>query len=517
MARDWLQDVIAEHPEIAVAQETNWVRIGLNHDQLVDWIGKLKDDWAFGAMVAEVDPDHKIQLLYLFYGANTPWIGLQVTADEAFLPSISSMVFAADWQEREIEDLYEIRFQGHPQLGNFVLHDEIWPEGMAPMLSSFLNAPGQTPARNGVSHPQIVHAPGAFVMPVGPVYSGVGESIRFHLETVGEEIIFAHLRPFYKYRAIEKLMQGRSPEEVLLIAERIDGLSAFAHSLALAQALEALGPCPVPARADGLRVLWAEWERIRSHVKTLGAILESTGLTVPANLLAAWEEELLQLAAVYTGHRYLFGLNRLGGLARNWTHDEIQTLLEETGRIVGQVLTITEDLTFDNSFLDRLERVGHLSRDLAVTYGLVGPVARASGLQRDLRNWQPYSRYGQLNFRVPVQSEGDGYARFRQFTQEIRESRHLLEQIPETLSGGGVRGSPAPFREGTAVGYCEGPAGAIVYGVWMDRRGHIERCRIITPGLVNWHALPPAVRHFAFQDFPIILASFGLSVADLDR
>jgi Ni,Fe-hydrogenase III large subunit len=366
--------------------------------------------------------------------------------------------------------------------------------------------------------PRIVEAPGSFVMPVGPVYSGTAESIQFHLETVGEEIVFAHIRPFYKYRAVEKILEGQEPSVALLIAERIDGLTAFAHSLALAQALETLADTPVPPRAKLLRVFWAEFERIRSHIHVLAGILESTGLSVPANLMQALEENLLQVSGVSAGHRYLFGLNKLGGLSRDWSHAEIQTIVHQLGTVVQQSQRISDALAFDNSFLDRLESVGVLNRDLAISDGLGGPVARASGVNRDLRAWQEYAAYDQITFGIPVQSEGDGYARFRQLCQEIDQSYGIIQQIPPLLSPETPMASGVRITEtGTAFGYVESPSGAIICGVSVNGQGMIERSRVVTPGLVNWHAFPQAVRHFAFQDFPIILATFGLSVADLDR
>ena len=515
----WLKPILDRYAGIRATVERNWIRITTSPDLLPELVGVLTHDWAFAGIVPENDPKtHSVRLLYVFYAPHGPWIGIEVTNHDQSVPTVSDVLFAADWQEREMEDLFDVHFKGHPQLGDFVLHDDYWPEGTAPMRRNSWEIHQKAIGSQDVFTPGIVEAPGSFVMPIGPIYSGTAESIQFRLETVGEEIVFAHIRPFYKYRAVEKILEGQEPPVALLIGERIDGLTAFSHSLALAQALEILADTPVPPRAKLLRVFWAEVERIRSHIQVLAGILESTGLSVPANLMQVLEEDLLQVSGASAGHRYLFGLNKLGGLSRDWSEAEIRAIVRQIGMAMQKSQRILEALAFDNSFLDRLESVGTLNRDLAVMHGLVGPVARASGVKRDLRVWQAYAAYDQIAFDIPVQSEGDGYARFRQLSQETDQSYRIIQQIPPLLSSGDHMASGIRITEpGTAFGYVESPSGAVICGVSVNRQGMIERCRMMTPGLVNWHAFPPAVRHFAFQDFPIILATFGLSVADLDR
>ncbi len=514
-----MKRILDGYAGIGVMIERNWIRFTTPPELLRELVGALTHDWVFAGIVPETDPKtHSVRLLYVFYASQGPWIGIEVSSHHQSVPTVSDLLFAADWPEREMEDLFDVHFEGHPQLGDFVLHDEHWPEGTAPMRRQAWEIRQKETESQDVFAPQIVETLGLFVMPIGPVYSGTAESIQFRLETVGEEIVFAHIRPFYKYRAVEKILEGQEPPVALLIGERIAGVNAFSHSLALAQALEILADAPIPLQVKLLRVFWAEVERIRSHFQVLAGILESTGLSVPANLMQALEEKLLQVSSMSAGHRYLFGLNKFGGLSRDWSDAEIQVIVRQIGAAVQQSQRILEALAFDNSFLDRLESVGTLTRDLAIMHGLVGPLARASGVKRDLRASQPYAAYDQITFDIPVQCEGDGYSRFRQLSQEINQSYRIIQQIPPLLSPEDCMAPGVRITEpGTAFGYAEGPSGAVICGVSVNRQGMIERCRLMTPGLANWHAFPQAVRHFAFQDFPIIFATFGLSVADLDR
>ena len=515
-----LEHILMEHQEMRMRVESNWIRITAEPSQLPELARELTPQWAFAGIVPQGDCEtQNLRLLYVFYAQKGPWLGIEVRNHDQNIPTISHILFAADWQEREMEDLFDVHFAGHPLLGNFVLHDSHWPEGTAPMKRHSEEIHQKANVFQDLGTPRIVESPGSFLMPIGPIYSGTAESIQFGLETVGEEIVFAHIRPFYKYRAVEKLLRGQTPTGALLIGERIDGLTAFSHALAMAQALETLAAIQISPRAKVLRVFWAEIERIRSHLQVLAGILESTGLSVPQNLLQALEEELLQISGAFSGHRYLFGLIRAGGLSRDWSDEDIQNMVGRLETLVRHSQQILDALAFDNSFLDRLEAVGTLSSESAGTHGLVGPVARASGINRDLRICQPYAAYDQIVFDVPVQAEGDGYARFRQLTQEMAQSIRIIQQIPLMLMPGEVLSSDE-FRitqARTAFGYAESPAGAVLCAVSSNNQGTVEHCRVITPGLVNWHAFSESLRHFTFQDFPIILATFGLSVADLDR
>ncbi len=454
-------------------------------------------------------------LQYVWMGPEARWLLVDVAMDGAVVPSITPTVFAADWAEREAEDLFGVNFAGHPQLGDFILHDEDWTERLAPMRMR-PEPPAHGGGRDPYEPPRIVQAPGRFVMPVGPVFSGAQESVRFLLETVGEEIMHAHVRLFYKYRGLEKLMERQTPNRAVLVAERVNGMQAFAHGLAFAQAVEAVAAAVVPPRARALRTVLAEWERLRSHVGTLAGIVESTGLSVPANLLAAVEERLLQQSARYLGHRYLFGLVALGGLSRDPGDDALHALAEAGVEAVAAVQAVCHRLTFDNSFLDRLEAVGILPPPRAATLGLVGPVGRASGAPADVRCWHPYAAYDQHPVTPVIESEGDGYARFRVFRREVAASVDLIQRCAASLPAGPVQ-TPVPVVPGVGLAAVEAPSGALAYWVRIGSAGTVDRCHIMTPAFLNWHGLADAVRDFAFQDFPIIVSTLGLSVADADR
>jgi len=493
--------------------------------ELCRWVRKR--GFVFVGLIVEQEPEQWL-LRYVFYPSRregdegeASWVHVisSQPLPQTTFPSTLEVIPGIDWHEREAEDLFELKFEGHPKLGDFVLHDDAWQEGLAPMRKEFdAHRPiGHRTADPNWRPQRIVHAAGAFAMPIGPIYSGVAESAHFILETVGEDVIRALPRFFYKHRAVEKIAEGRWPEEVMLLAERFNGISAFAHGLACAQALEAIGDIEVPPRAGALRAWLAELERLRHHVGLIHDICESTALTVAASQAAMLEEELLRLCGSLTGHRYLFGLIACGGLTRDFKEAELKSAVERAREVLERLSRLESNLIRTGSFLDRLEEVGIVTEKEARAYGLVGPIARASGLARDLRRVQPYLNYAQYAFDVPTESEGDGYARLRVLFAEARAATGIIGQALDRLPQGPVRTERVPGGPGAALGWAEAPLGAAFHWVRLDDEGRVSRYRIIPPSFVNWHAFYLAAEAFAFQDFPIILASFGLSVSENDR
>jgi Ni,Fe-hydrogenase III large subunit/Ni,Fe-hydrogenase III component G len=478
-------------------------------------------DFAFAGLIVEEGAGEWC-LRYVFYGdRESGWIHVLVRAQigEDEFPSIvvDARIYAADWHEREAEDLFGLRFSGHPLLGDFVLHDDVWREGVAPMRRGFdTRTAGVHRAAREWRPRRIVHEPGAFVMPVGPKFSGITESVQFLLETVGEDVISTTTRLSYKWRAIEKLAEGRTAEEALLLAERFAATTAFAHGFAFCRAVESATATEVPARARTLRVFLAELERLRQHAGAIQEICESTALVVATSQAGLLEEDLLRVAGKLTSHRYLFGLLAPGGLSCDLPDVACREALGEAKDVLMRMDALERQLRISSSFLDRIEEVGIVSLRTARDYSLLGPVARASGFARDLRREHPYSGYDAFEFEVPVETEGDGYARLRLLFSEARQSVRIMEQALRGSSEGEIF-RPVEARAGAALGWCEAPRGGTFHWVRLDDEGRILRYRVMTPSFANWHSFHLAAEKFAFQDFPIILSTFDLSVGESDR
>jgi formate hydrogenlyase subunit 5 len=474
----------------------------------------------FGGLI--VEQRDQWNLRYVFLAPCSGWAHfiLRVALETQVVPSISAQVHAADWHEREAEDLFGLDFEGHPRLGDFVLHDQVWQERITPMRKAFRARQEhfERRPRKDWRPTLVVQDPGSFAMPVGPVYEGgVGQSVHYLLETVGEDVIRAAPRLFYNYRAVEKIAEDQQVSDVLLLAERFSATSAFAHSLAFCQAIEKALHVEVPRRARGLRVALAELERLRRHAGTIAEICHSTALAVSEAHASITEEKLLRASCRFAGHRYLFGLNTPGGLRRDFDLEACLELLAAVDSASAELRELDERLRYSSSFLDRLEDVGVVSQDSARELDLAGPVGRASGLRNDLRRICPYSGYDSYDFEAACEQEGDGYARLRILFSEAQESARLIRQVIGSLEPGAISVKLPETQPAAASGWVEAPVGAAVHWVRLDRQGRVERYRILSPSFRNWHGLHAAVEDFAFQDFPIILATFGLSAAECDR
>lgn len=480
---------------------------------------------SFGGLIVE-ELNDKLRLAYLFLAAGSGWIQviLETASSTRCVPSISPHVHAADWHEREVEDLFGLEFEGHPRLGDFILHDQVWPEGAAPhrKLHKRSMDPHHAHFRRRPNlewRPLlVVKDPGSFAMPLGPVYEGgIGESLHFMLETVGEDVLRAVPRLFYNFRAVEKIAEGQTIAGALLLAERFAATSSFAHSMAFCNAVERIWEVQVPPRAQHLRIVLAELERLRHHTATIADICQSTALGVAAAQNAILEEVLLRTSCRFVGHRYMFGLNVPGGLRRDFDGADLTLLLNAVNHVAKKLHDMEDRLYFTSSFLDRLEDAGVIEPEKARDLNLLGPVGRASGQHQDLRRASPYNGYERFEFKVPSENEGDGFARLRVLFQEAYQSVALISQAIDRLPPGAISAEVRAHRAGLALGWSEAPIGATLHVVRLDDAGHVQRYHAITPSFNNWLGFHVAVEDFAFQDFPIILATFGLSATECDR
>lgn len=522
-SHELLQYLDSDHPGLDVHEGPDRLVIEAAPDAVPDFAARMVSGMHFEfatLLVEELAGSEGFRVHYFLYARDEPRL-LEIATTAApgvALPAISDRVHAADWHEREAEDLFGIHFAGHPFLGDFVLHDDRWPEDVVPMRHSFdRNVRPQEQGRGADWHPRrLLDEQGALVLPVGPIWGDYAESGLWLLESPGEQIRQAHTRLFYKYRGVEKIAEGQTPEHALLLAERFSGNAAFAHALAYCQALEKLAGCKIPPRAEALRLVFAELERMRYHAATIAQLAGSTALVVAKAMGQEIEEKLLRLSGEVCGHRYLFGVIAPGGLAYEPDVVALERLGMGVERYAAELGQLDRLLTHSSSFLDRLEEMGMLPPELAAAYGAVGPVGRASGRPIDLRCALPYGAYAETPPAVPVEDEGDGYARLRVFFAEIQASADLIHHQLSQLPGGDVK-APCEAHPGGALAWVEAPSGAAFHWLRLDEAGRIARLRLGTPGFRNWHAFHRAVEGAAFQDFPIIQASFGLSIAENDR
>lgn len=373
-----------------------------------------------------------------------------------------------------------------------------------------------------------VHArgKGLFVYPLGPVRADVAESLLYRLEVLGDEIVHVGIRPGFKHRHIQELVRGRTVSEALPVVDRFTTTSTVHHGLAMAMAVEAAWAWSVPAEHERTRTLLAELERLASHFGDLALLAASTGLTVPQMEYLHLKESVLRVNASLFGHRYLRGCIRPGGVDPGlWPQgaDPVQAA-DRIGRVGRSASDVARDLEATPSFLDRLDGAGLIPSSTLDTVRPVGPVGRAGGHGLDVRAVRPYAAYGSLPVRIAEWKVADAHGRFRVRVGEVGESIQAVQAIlagwdPERVraAGDGQPNRPDPPRRRHGIGIVEAPRGLLAYHLRLDEGGRIQSLAVATPSARNWRTVPAALANGnILQDFPIIDASFALSVAGWD-
>jgi formate hydrogenlyase subunit 5 len=431
------------------------------------------------------------------------------------IPSLANTCPLLSWYEREITDLFGLRFVDHPQPERLVLH-----EGVNPPCPPFdPDYPADLPLRVESTTQAIPEIGGdqadVQLLPFGPVRADVVESAEFLFFYVGEAILHYHPRLFFKHRGMEKRFEGLSSERGVLLAERVSGVGSVAHALAYCQAVEAAAHCTVPPRAKFLRVLLAEMERLYNHLHYFGHLCHTTTLKVGEAEGKLLEEQAKQLNARLTGSRFLRSVLCLGGLRREldpkpWLATELTALAETFSRYAGHMENTA-------SHLDRLITTGKLDRRVAFDQGATGPIERASGVDRDLRRDHPYAAYGELPPTVALRDAGDAHARVQVRMAEVDASIALIKRAIDELPDGPVRAdcTVAPRSEG--LSWAETPRGSLFYAVHIGGDGKLARVKIKSPSFSNWRVFPFTVHDSNMMDYAINEASFGLTIAGCDR
>jgi Ni,Fe-hydrogenase III large subunit/Ni,Fe-hydrogenase III component G len=450
--------------------------------------------------------------------AEQTWVHLVADLDgeNPAFPSLSEIMPATDWYEREVWEELGVIPEGHALLHRLRLPPD-WPEDIYPQRRAFAWAQ-RVPAREP-RYFELEPAPeGVVDYPLGPVRSGVVESGHYTLRTVGEELVDMRLQLFYKHRGVEKRAEGLALEHLPLVAERISGTSAFANSLALCQALERAAEQEIPPRARFLRTLFAELERLYNHLGYQADLCQATGLVVGQAQFEILKERVLRLNASISGHRYLFGMNVPGGLSRDLSEAQQAAVQELMDSLSREVETLHGLLLASPSHLDRLEATGILPPQEASAYSAVGPIGRACGIDRDLRRDHPYAAYAEVSFDVPVRHTGDAFARARLRMEETMQTLQIITQVLDRLPGGPV-GTPIErlLAGKSATGWAESARGECLHWVLVGEDGTLQRYRVRPASFANWQAFALAIPgHNILTDFPVIEQSFGLSFAGAD-
>ena len=443
-------------------------------------------------------------------GGQSGYVITETPIEDGEYPALSDIAPAAFVEECEIYEQFGIR----PATGKPLNRIMLPPHADLPTLG---RKPRQEPEEARAPH---TVAGEAFEFPFGPVRQVGVESLYYGLVTSGEEVVDLYLFTWHKHRGLEWRLRGKTPQQALFLAERAEGLSAVAQGWAFAAAAEAATGTRPPEAAQRTRATALELERLYNHAAAMAALCQSTGLSVGQSAAEIALERLLRLNARSFGHRYLFGVVAVGGVSRAPDPDAIRA---ELPGAYGEFRRAADALLGTNSFVDRLEATGILTADQARTLGLVGPVARATGLAADARlvPGGPYGTETRTEAAVATATAGDVLARFTVMLAEAAESVRLIGSFLDAGTAAGtaeltaVKGGTGG---GTGLGWAESPRGEALAWVALGGDGRITRARLRPASARNWRGFDDACRsQNVFTDIPIIEASFWLTAAGMAR
>jgi formate hydrogenlyase subunit 5 len=429
-------------------------------------------------------------------------------------PALTPVVPAAFWYERALHDLSGVVPDGHPRLDPLLLPGEpgqLHPRPGHPESGGEPDAHARASDRRG---PVDVSGHGMFTLPLGPVRSGVYESIEFLIETPGEDIPHFNIRPHYKHRGIAKRFEGMTIADATLIAERVEGIASVAHALAFAHAVETLADAEIPLRAALIRLIHAELERIANHLDVVVRLCDAAGLAIGTSRFGWHKEQVMRLVSALCGNRFGRSVVCAGGVSAVPRLDPAATGAAVVG-LARQIRADQRALMESPSFLDRIRGTGRLDPALAASHGALGPVGRGSGFDDDARRCRPYDAYRQLPaFEPAVSDECDAMARLRVRWAEIEIAVDLIRCACHELTGVVDQdlAVPVDVEDGFAVGWAESPQGEVLYGLEL-RGGRVGRCFARTASLHNMVLFHDVFHGDVFTDFPFIEASFGLCYA----
>lgn len=359
----------------------------------------------------------------------------------------------------------------------------------------------------------------SYRIPMGPYHPALEEPYKLEMFCEGETVCDAKLHIGFNFRGIEHLAETRNYVQVVALMERVCGICSNIHTLTLCQAMETLAGVTPPPRALYIRVIMAELERLHSHVLWAGIASKLMGFKTMFMSCFALREKIMDVLQAISGNRVNYSMNRIGGTNRD-LHDPRDVLAAVDKLEREMIETVVPVFTASTTARSRCAGIGVLTLEKAISCGVVGPTARASGVGQDIRKSAPYAAYSDLEFHVPVETAGDVRARLFVRAMEIIQSCRILRQALTKIPPGPWNNGEdkITFQAGSAISRAEAPRGEIIYSVsWKENSRNPSRVHVRTPTFANMPAVRWMVQGARLADTPLIQASIDPCYSCTDR
>ena len=436
-----------------------------------------------------------------------------IPGSDPTFPSVTPLVPACVWYEREAFDMYGLVAEGLPDKRRLVLSDD-WPDGLHPLRKDAMDyryRPDPVDHRDEPDAEFLFPTGDAVVdVPLGPLHVTSDEPGHFRLFCDGDEIIDADYRLFYQHRGMEKLAENRmNYDQMGYLAERVCGICGYAHAIACIEAAEKAIKLEIPLRAQAIRVICLEIERLHSHLLNIGLACEVTGNYNAFMHIFRVREYSMELAQLVTGGRKTYGNVVMGGVRRDMTNHEIKKGIEIINKLDIQISEIWDAVMEDKRQLGRWKGVGVLDRQVARDFSPVGPNMRGSGFKRDNRYDHPYDFFKQIEFEVAVEHGCDVFAREMVRYKELKSSIHIIRQCFELMPQTPIMIDPVTMikPENFALGHDEAPRGENVHWIMQGSAQKVYRWRCRAATYNNWPSLRYQFRGNNISDAALIVCS----------
>ncbi len=569
-------DLVSRFPGWVTAEtRPGFSGLFVNAENLQQFARAVRDELGFDylSMVTAIDfyPEDRFDVVYLVYrSTGGPGIEfkVQTTRENPSVPSLNPVFPGAEFQEREVYDLFGIEFTGHPDLRRILLwegfngyplrkdwkevfyEEEIkpfksrWPEG------AYERVEEKNPYQNNVDYPSgfepdqykyeadeklyeaLRNAAGTagndlktdqIIVNVGPQHPSTHGVFRMASLMEGETI--RELKPVFGYlhRCHEKLGERNTFLQNMPYTDRLDYISSMSNNFGYALAVEKLMGITPPDRAEYIRVIMAELTRISSHIFTTGFLLNELGAMFTPSLYALEERELiLDIFEEVSGSRMMCNYFRFGGVVRDISDNVFEKIRKLTSsRLPRKIDDLDRYLTHNEIVRLRTEGVGVLTADKAAAFSTTGPLLRASGVPYDIRKADPYSVYDRFDFDVAVRYHGDIYDRYLVRLDEMRQSIRIIQQALRDLPDGPVMTGKSQYAmkvpAGEAYGRIEGPKGELGFYVVSDGKSNPQRYHVRAPSFINLTVLAELSRGGKLADAIAICGSIDIILGEVDR
>jgi NADH dehydrogenase I D subunit len=559
---------------IEISETYGETTVVCSKSRIRDILSFLKDDpeLAFDRLsdVSAVDystypghpPDgHRFNVVYHLYSHphnRRLRLRAQVSEDGCTIPSVASIHRGAEWPEREVFDMFGIRFDGHPDLRRILMpvNFEHFPlrkdypvrgvgerDVIAPEDPGFLGNPfagDELETDDPISSERMV-------LNLGPQHPATHGTLRLTLELDGERIVRCIPDIGYLHTGFEKLGEHHTYNQYVTVTDRMNYLSPLCNNIAYSASVEKLMGLEVPERALYIRTILWELSRIADHMVWLGTHALDIGAFTVFLYTFEQRERCYNIFEMVTGARLTTSYTRIGGLGWDVPDNFREVMLDFVAQFPAAIVEVERLLTRNRIWIDRTKDIGVISADDAINWNMTGPMLRGSGVDYDIRKQEPFLIYPEVDFDIPVGENGDTYDRYLVRMEELRQSQRIVEQALDKLPKGPVKVGDAKVilpekgqvdfgmeslihhfkvlmdghgltpEPGEAYVPTESPNGELGFYVVSDGTGYAYRIRVRSPSFMNYQAYAEMVKGHMISDAIAVLGSFNIIAGELDR